>query len=242
MRTAALFTLFGLALFSGSSGKRGVYMMVAFPAISLLIAASVLHSGLGALGFALMAVFGIVLGIVAPLALASGLVSVPAELAAASGWAGGIALSLAGLALAAGASYGAVLLRRGRREEAVSFAVGGALVAFFLAGTVGGATWSRMQSAIPFCDRMDAAAPKGERIAVDNAKFEQFMFYTLRKTAMYNNDEELAAILAKDRCRYAILLQDRYERMRSRPPIEGLAVLAEGRINRHEYVLVGPEK
>jgi len=36
-----------------------------------------------------------------------------------------------------------------------------------------------------FCERMDVAAPKGERIAVDNAKFEQFMFDTRRKTAAW---------------------------------------------------------
>jgi hypothetical protein len=89
---------------------------------------------------------------------------------------------------------------------------------------------------------MDAAAPKGERIAVDNAKFEQFMFYTLRKTAMYNSDEEAAAILASGRTRYAILLRERYDRMRGAQPVDTMSVLASGRINRHEYVLVGPEK
>ena len=239
-RTAASFTLFGLILFSGSSGKRGVYMMEAFPAISLLIAAAVVEAGFGTLGFALMAVFGIVLGVVTPLALASRAVSVPHALTAAAGIAGVIAVVVSGLALAAGASYGFVFLRRGRRDAAIASAIGGALVALFLAGTVGGATWSRMQSARPFCERMDAAAPQGERIAVDNAKFEQFMFYTLRKTAMYRTDEELAAVLAGDRCRYAILLRERYDRMRGARPIDTLSVLAEGRINRHEYVLVGP--
>jgi 4-amino-4-deoxy-L-arabinose transferase-like glycosyltransferase len=241
-RTMALFTLFSLILFSGSSGKRGVYMMGAFPALSLLIAAAVVEFGLGALGFALMAVLGVILGVAAPLALVSGAVPLPAELARASGLAGGVAMCVAGLSLAAGAVHGVLSLRRGRREAALASAIGGALVAFFLAGTVGGAVWSRMQSAVPFCARMDAAAPKGERIAVDNAKFEQFMFYTLRKTAMYNDDGELSAILAAGRARYAILLRDRYERLRRQPPVEGLSVLAEGRINRHEYVLVGPER
>ena len=239
-RTAALFTLFGLVLFSGSSGKRGVYMMEAFPAVSLIIAASVVQAGLGTLGFGVMAALGIVLGVLTPAALAVGAVSLPQALLAAAGMSGAIALVVSGLALTVGASYGLVLLRRGRRDAALASAIGGTLVALFLAGTVGGATWSRMQSAEPFCARMDAAAPRGERIAVDNAKFEQFMFYTLRKTAMYNSDEELAVLLTGDRCRYAILLRDRYERMRGSPPIDDLSVLAEGRINRHLYVLVGP--
>ena len=241
-RTAALFTLLGLILFSGSSGKRGVYMMEAFPAISLLVAAVVVQAGLGTLGFVLMASFGVVLGVGVPVALASGWISIPEALAAAAGMGGAVALVVSGLALATGASFGLVLLRRGRREAALASAIGGTLFALFLAGTVGGATWSRMQSARPFCERMDAATPRGERVAVDNAKFEQFMFYTLRKTAVYHSDEELTGILTSDRCRYAILLRERFERMRGARPIDALSVLAEGRLNRHEYVLVGPEK
>ena len=241
-RAAALFALFGVLFFSGSSGKRGVYVMEAFPAISLLIAAAVVRAGFGTLGFVLMAAFGIVLGVVAPVAFAFGAVAIPQALAAAAGIGGTIALVVSGLALAAGATFGLLLLRRGRRDAALASAVAGTLVTLFLAGTAGGATWSRMQSARPFCKRMDAAAPKGERIAVDNAKFEQFMFYTLRKTAEYHSDAELAEILTGDRCRYAILLRERYDNMRGAPPIDALSVLAEGRLNRHEYVLVGPKK
>jgi hypothetical protein len=215
-------------------------MMEAFPAISLVIAAAVVQAGLGTFGFALMAVFGIVLGVVAPVALASGVVSIPEALSVAAGTGGAIALVVSGLALAAGASFGLVLLRRGLREAAIASAIAGSLVALFLAGTVGGATWSRMQSARLFCERMDAAAPRGERIAVDNAKFEQFMFYTLRKTAVYWSDEELVDVLTNERSRYAILLRERYDRMRGARPIDTLSVLAEGRINRHEYVLLGP--
>jgi 4-amino-4-deoxy-L-arabinose transferase-like glycosyltransferase len=241
-RTAALYTLFALCLFSGSSGKRGVYMMEAFPAISLLIASAVVQAGLGTLGFIAMAVFGVVLAVIVPVALACGVLPIPEALAAAAGTIGAIALIVSGLAVAAGAAYGLVVFRRGRRDAALASAIGGVLVALFLAGTVGGATWSRMQGARPFCERMDAAAPRGERIAVDNAKFEQFMFYTLRKTAMYNTDDEAAAILASGRTRYAILLRERYDRMRGAQPVDTLSVLASGRIGRHEYVLVGPEK
>jgi hypothetical protein len=208
--------------------------------VSLLIAAAVVQGGLGSLGFALIAAFGIVLGVVGPAALAFGAISVPPELAVASGVSGALALVVSGLAVATGALYAFVLLRRGRRDAALASVIGGILVALFLAGTVGGATWSRMQSARPFCERMDAATPKGERVAVDNAKFEQFMFYTLRKTAVYHSDEELAGILLDNRCRYAILLLDRYDRMRNARPVDTLSVLAEGRMNRHAYVLVGP--
>jgi 4-amino-4-deoxy-L-arabinose transferase-like glycosyltransferase len=239
-RAAALFALFGLLFFSGSSGKRGVYVMESFPAISLLVAASVVRSGLGTLGFVAMALFGVALGVGAPAAAALGLIAIPEPLAAAAGPLGAIALVVGGLALAAGAGVGFSHLRRGRNEAAIASAIVGTLVALVLAGTVGGSTWSRMQAARPFCARMDAAAPKGERIAVDKAKSEQFMFYTLRKATEYWSDEELVAILAGERCRYAILSRERYERLRNTPPIDDLAIVAEGRISRGAYVLLGP--
>jgi 4-amino-4-deoxy-L-arabinose transferase-like glycosyltransferase len=239
-RAAALFALFGLLFFSGSSGKRGVYVMEAFPAISLLVAASVIRAGRGMAGFVLMTAFGVILGVVAPAAIASGALAAPAALVSAAGGLGLTALVVAGLALASGSGIGIALLRRGSREAAIASAVAGTLVALFLAGTVGGATWSRMQGARAFCTVMDAAAPKGERIAVDNAKFEQFMFYTLRKTSVYWTDGELAEILAGGRCRYAIVTRERYERLRGAAPIAEQVILAEGRINGKAFVLLGP--
>jgi 4-amino-4-deoxy-L-arabinose transferase-like glycosyltransferase len=239
-RTAGLFALFGICFFSTSSGKRGVYVMEAFPAISLLITAAVLQEGFGAIGFVVMAVIGLILGIAAPIALASGAVHIPAALAAASGIMGLAGLVIVGLALAIGGAYGLRLLRRGRNQPALAVAVAGTFVALFLAGTVGGTTWSRMQRARPFCASMDAAAPKGERIAVEGTKFEQFMFYTLRSTDDFDTDEQLVTLLASGRCRYAILLRQRYDRMRGADPVGSLALLAEGAISEKDYVLVGP--
>jgi hypothetical protein len=239
-RAVVLFSVFGILLFSGSSGKRGVYMMEAFPAISLLVAAAVLRFGRGASGFVLMAGLGLFVGVVAPAAIAFGAIAIPDALRAAAGTLGAIAVVLGGLALTTGAGFGFVLSRRGRREAALASAVSGVIGLLFVLGTVGGATWSRMQSARPFCDRMDASAPKGERIAVEDTKFEQFMFYTLRRTTSFRTDAELAGILSSDRCRYAIVTRARYERMRPAAPIAGCAVLASGRINRGEYLLIGP--
>ncbi len=239
-RAVALFALFAILLFSGSSGKRGVYMMEAFPAISLLVAAAVLQLGLGASGFVLMAGLGLFVGVVAPAGIAFGAIAVPEALAAAAGALGAIALVVGGLAVTVGAGFGFVLFRRGRRDAALASAVSGTFVLLLVLGTVGGATWSRMQSAKPFCYRMDVAAPKGERIAVEDTKFEQFMFYTLRKTTSFRTDAELASILSSDGCRYAIVTRGRYERMRGAAPIAGCAVLAAGRINRGEYLLIGP--
>jgi 4-amino-4-deoxy-L-arabinose transferase-like glycosyltransferase len=239
-RAAGLFTLFGLLFFSGSSGKRGVYVMESFPAISLLIAASVLQAGRGMLGFVLMGAVGLVLGLAAPVAIAVGALRIPQALAAAGGPLGLAALVVAGCALAAGAGIGGALLRRESRRAALASAIGGSLVALFLGGTVGGAIWSRMQGARAFCSIMDAAAPKGERIAVDHAKFEQFMFYTLRKTTEYWSDEELAGLLTSGRCRYAILTREAYERLRGTAPVAGRPILAEASINGGAFVLLGP--
>jgi 4-amino-4-deoxy-L-arabinose transferase-like glycosyltransferase len=239
-RAAALFAMIGIVFFSGSSGKRGVYVMEAFPAVALLMAASVVTAGLGTLGFAVMGLLGLIVGVAAPVAIATGAIAVPESLAEAAGPLGVIALVVGGLALASGAGVGLSLLRRGRNDAALASAISGTVVALLLAGTVGGATWSRMQAARPFCALMDAAAPAGERLAVDHAKFEQLMFYTRRKTTEYWTDEELVGILASGKCRYAILTRERFDRMRAAPPIGGLAVIAEGRISRSLYVLVGP--
>ena len=240
-RTAGLFALFGICFFSTSSGKRGVYVMEAFPAISLLMTAAVLQEGFGTIGFVVMAVIGLLLGIAAPIALASGAFHIPAALATASGVMGLAGLVIVGLALAMGGAYGLTLLRRGRNQPALASALAGTFVALFLAGTVGGTTWSRMQRARPFCASMDAAAPKGERIAVEGTKFEQFMFYTLRSTDDFDTDEQLVKLLADGRCRYAILVRQRYDRMRGADPIGSLAILAEGAISEKDYVLVGPK-
>jgi 4-amino-4-deoxy-L-arabinose transferase-like glycosyltransferase len=240
VRAAALFTLFGLVFFSTSSGKRGVYVMESFPAISLLIAAAIAQAGPGALGFGLMAAIGLVAGFGVPVAVAAGAFHIPRALASAAGITGAITLVLAGLALTAGAVLGLKFSRRGQGDSALASTVAGALVALFLCGTVGGATWSRMQSARAFCRLMDSAAPKGERIAVEGTKFEQFMFYTQRKTDDIKSDEQLADLLTSGRCRYAIMTHERYERDRGSDPVDRLVVLAEGRISQNDYVLVGP--
>jgi len=239
-RATGLYALIGIAFFSTSSGKRGVYVMETFPAIALLTAAAVVKEGLGKLGFVVLAVLGVTVGLGVPVAIASGAFAIPPALAAASGPMAVAALVLGGLALALAGGYGLALLRRGRNDAALAAAVAGALVALFLAGTVGGITWTRVQRARPFCAAMDAAIPKGERIAVEATKFEQVMFYTLRTTTEFRSDEQLTGLLNGGRYRYAILVRDRFDRMRGAAPVAALSVLAEAPISDKDYVLVGP--
>ena len=241
-RSLGLFTLFGVAFFSGSSGKRGVYVMESFPAVSLLIAAAVIRAGLGGVGFLVMAAIGIVAGVVAPVAIASDAVRLPPALIAAAGTSGAVALVIAGLALASGAALGFYLLKRGRTEQALASAVAGAIVLVFLAGTVGGSTWSRMQSAEPFCEKIDVAVPKDALLAAEDAKFEQIMFYTLRPTIFVDSDEKCLDLLRTGRCRYAVITRERYDRVRGISPVDGLAILASGAINGGEFVLIGPRE
>jgi 4-amino-4-deoxy-L-arabinose transferase-like glycosyltransferase len=241
-RTLALFAMLSLAFFSSASGKRGVYLMESFPAISLLIAAAVVRVGLGRVGFALMTAIGVLLGLVTPVAIASGALRLPAELKAAAGAAGAAALVAAGFSLAAGAGLGLHFLKRGRNPSALASAIAGAIVTVCLAGTVGGAAWSRMQSAKPFCERIDAAIPKGVLLAAEDAKFEQIMFYTLRPTIFVDSDEKCVDLLKSGRCRYAVITRERYERLRGTSPVDGLAILAAGKINKNEFVLIGPQE
>ncbi|HXH28475.1 MAG TPA: glycosyltransferase family 39 protein, partial [Candidatus Polarisedimenticolia bacterium] len=51
-RALAVFVLVAILFFSTSPGKRGVYVLESFPAISLLIAAAVVKTGRGRVGFA----------------------------------------------------------------------------------------------------------------------------------------------------------------------------------------------
>jgi 4-amino-4-deoxy-L-arabinose transferase-like glycosyltransferase len=241
-RSLALFTLFGVAFFSGSSGKRGVYVMESFPAVSLLIAAAVIRVGLGGLGFLLMAAIGIAAGVLAPVAIASGAVRVSPALIDAAGISGAVALVIAGLAVASGAALGYSFLKRGRRELALASAVSGAIVFMFLAGTLGGAVWSRMQSAKPFCERIAAAVPRDALVAAEGTKFEQIMFYTLRPTIFVDSDEQCLDLLKTGRCRYAVITRERYERVRRVSPVDGLPILAGGTINGGEFVLLGPRE
>ena len=168
--------------------------------------------------------------------------AVPPALIAAAGTSGAVALVVAGLALASGAVLGFYLLKRGRPEQALASAVLGAIVLVFVAGTAGGATWSRMQSAKPFCEKIDAAIPKDALLAAEDAKFEQIMFHTLRPTIFVDSDEKCLDLLRTGRCRYAVITRDRYERVRGMPPIDGLAVLSAGAINGGDFVLVGPRE
>jgi 4-amino-4-deoxy-L-arabinose transferase-like glycosyltransferase len=241
-RTLALFSLFGLLFFSFSTGKRGVYVIEVFPAISLLIAAAVVRFGRGRLGLILMLVLGLVVGIGLPAAIASGVVRIPAALQAAGGLPGAAALVAGGLAIGAGAGAGLVFLRRRLNASALASAVAGTLVAFFLAGVVGGTTWSRMQRARSFSATMAAATPPDAHIAVEAAKYEQVMFYASRPTLHFKTDTGLADLLSSGQCRFAILLRSRYDRLRGTGPIEGLTVLAESAISGNDYVLVGPPK
>jgi hypothetical protein len=174
-RTLALFPLFGLLFFSLSSGKRGVYVIEVFPAISLLIAAAVVRHGWGRLGLVLLLAAGLVLGLGIPAAVTAGIAPVPAALVAAAGLVGAGALLLSGLALAAAAAAGLMFLRRGMNAAALASAVAGTLAVFLLAGAIGGATWTRLQQARLFSTTMAAAAPPGARIAVEAANFEQLM-------------------------------------------------------------------
>ncbi|HXH28130.1 MAG TPA: hypothetical protein VNL37_03730, partial [Candidatus Polarisedimenticolia bacterium] len=131
-------------------------------------------------------------------------------------------------------------LRRGRSEDALAIAVAGAMAAMVLVGSVGGAIWSRAQRARLFCATMAAKTPPGEPVAVEASKFEQYMFYTLRRTAQVESDAGLLDLLSSGRWHYAIVMRQRYERLRATDPVDRLAVLAEAPINDVEYVLVGP--
>ena len=248
-RAAGIFLVLGYLFFSGSTGKRGVYVLPAFPILALLAAAAFLEAGRqgGALRrewrdvpLWLTAALGLAITAAPPLAAATGALEGPGRLAGAVGPLEAVALSVSGLALAAGSLAALLASRRARPQEALAAAVLGAAAALLIAGAVGGAAWSRRQGGRAFGARVAAAVPEGERIAIERDKFELILFYSGRRGTECETDEALLAELESGRARYAILRSGARERLRAKTPLDSMQELFAGRLGGSSYVALGP--
>ena len=247
-RMAAVFLALAFLFFSGSTGKRGVYVMPAFPAFALLAGAAFLDAGRpGGLGRAwreiplgILAAIGLLLAAGPPAAAAAGLVS-PARFGA--GVVGPLeigALAIGGAALLAGALAALRLSRRDAPQQALLSAVAGIAVIFLLAGAAGGAAWSRWQGGRAFGAKVAAAVPRGQRIVIERGKFELILFYADRRGTEVETTETLLAELESGRCRYAILSVATREKLRGRAPLAGMKELFTDRLGKVTYTILGP--
>ncbi len=247
-RMAAVFLALVFLFFSGSTGKRGVYVMPAFPAFALLAGAAFL--GAGRPGGLSRAWREIPLGILAALGL---LFAVGPPAAAAAGWltparfgagvAGPLelaALAIGGAVLLAGALAALSLSRRDAPQEALLAAFAGIAVMLVLAGAVGGAAWSRWQGGRAFGAKVAAAVPRGQRIVIERGKFELILFYADRRGTEVETTDTLLAELESGRCRYAILSTATLEKLRDRAPLSGMKEVFTERLGKVTYTTLGP--
>jgi 4-amino-4-deoxy-L-arabinose transferase-like glycosyltransferase len=250
VRAASIFLLLGFAFFSGSSGKRGVYLLPAFGVFSLLVADAFLHAGRpGGVaagwrrsGLVALAALGLLVGIGAPAAIGAGALRKAPEVAANLG-----ALEIAGfvaggLALAAGAVIALLLSRRGRAEDGLLAAVAGVGVLLLALGTIGGTAWSRYQGGRAYGRDVAAIVPADARIAVERGKFELVLFYAERKGAEIETDQQFADALARGGCTYAILKRPRYEALRDAAPFREMDLLLTRRVGNATFYLLGPRR
>jgi 4-amino-4-deoxy-L-arabinose transferase-like glycosyltransferase len=245
LRASTIFAVVGFAFFTGSSGKRGVYLLQIFPVVSLLIAAAFLTAGRAgsigrawrSAGLAGMIVLGLAIGLGVPVAVQSKRIAALAT--GLRGW-DAAAFALGGLALAAGAVMALRLARRSRPEAALRSAAAGLAVLLFVVGSVGGAAWNRNQGARAYGRQIEALVPAGARIAVERGRFEQILFYSARKGTEFETEEQAADSLRSGRCSYAILSEKRYQGLRDHDPFREMPVLLTSHLSVTRLLLLGP--
>jgi 4-amino-4-deoxy-L-arabinose transferase-like glycosyltransferase len=245
IRASALFATIAFAFFSGSTGKRGVYLLQMFPVVSLLIAAAYLTAGRPAsigkgwrsAGLAGMAALGLAIGFGLPLFAGSGrTTSLTAHL---GGW-DVAAFALGGFGLAAGAILALRLARQGRPEISLRSAATGVALLLFVAGSVGGFAGNRTQRAREFGRSVAALVPAGERIAVERGKFEQILFYSERKGRECETEAQLLEALGSGRYRYALLSEAGYRDFHDHEPFREMPLLLTARLGGSALHLLGP--
>ena len=254
LRCCLFLLLEGFVFFSISSGKRGVYLLPAFPALALLVSRAFLNAG-GLPGLrrawrdaplVFMVCVGLAGAVAAPFAsralpgaLASitsfsGLPERTASLVAAWGSMTG------GLALAGGSVLALMAGRRGRSRRSLAWFAGGLSILLALAGTVGGALASGHQGARAFGAEIAARVPPGSPIAIERGKFELILFYSGRKGFEFTGEKDLLKALDGKRAGYALIERRTFQRLPADPRLAGLDLLFSGRISDTDYVLLGP--
>lgn len=250
VRAAAVFLVLGFAFFSGSSGKRGVYLLPAFPVVSLLFADAFLGAGRAGgiaatwrkLGLVAMAVLGVLVGLGVPVAVRAGALARSPDLALHLGTLEIAGFAAGGIALALGAIVALRLARRDRPQEALVAAFAGVAILLLAVGTIGGAAWSRFQGGRTYGLEVASFVPRGARIAVERGKFELVLFYAERKGAEIETDEQFVEALSRGGCTYAILKRPRYEALHDTMPFREMATLLTRRVGGATFYLMGPRR
>lgn len=245
VRTLVVVVAVALLFFSSSPGKRGVYLLPAFPALALLLARVFVPAAGGAtpaawrrVPLALLAVLGGLLAVAPALALRAA-VRVVARLVerAGSGWV--VALVVMGLALALGAS---IALRRERRDGRPAWRplAAGLAVLWLAAGTLGGAAWSRYQDGAAFGRAVAATVPPATHLLVERGKFELVLFYSRLHGTEFEDLDHAAALLDRPGPHWVVLSAPAWRDLAARPAAQGLREVLRRRVSNVEFVVAGP--
>ncbi|MFN7966842.1 MAG: phospholipid carrier-dependent glycosyltransferase [Acidobacteriota bacterium] len=149
-RASLVFLGIALVFFSLSPGKRGVYLLPAFPMLALCTARGFLSIGgrWRRVPLRLLACVGIVVGLVIPLVVAVIRPRVALDWGERVGFGWVAALVACGASLSIGALF--ALRRHDSAPRALASVVAGMAVCLSILGTLGGAAWSRYQDGSGF--------------------------------------------------------------------------------------------
>ena len=249
VRAAALFFLLGFLFFSGSSGKRGVYLLPSFPAFALLASGAFLRprrpgepgARWRTAALVASALLGAVVGIGVPLVAARGISGLPAEAGGLMGAIEVAAVAAGGLALALGAAVAIRRAARGASQGALAAVTCGLAGLLLVLGVAGGSAWSKYQGGRLYGREVASLVPAGRRIAIEWGKFELILFYSERMGTQFETDEQLRRAIASGLCSHAILKAPRFESLRDEPPLDTMSLLDTTRVGGTTFYLLGPD-
>lgn len=247
-RTCIVYVAFAFLFFSGSTGKRGVYLLPAFPALALLTSAAFLGSAepwgrskrLRTAPLWCMTALGTLLAVAVPVLVRRNALRGGPTVLAKLGSVEVAGLVLGGVALAVGSFAALRRVRQGRFEEGLTAAAGGLALLLVLAGSIGGIAWNRYQGGSDYGKTVADLVPPEARLVIDRRKFELILFYSDREGTEVETDAQLVEEIVSGRCQYAIVKQERFEALGNKPPLAEMERLNVSRLGGETYHLLGP--
>ena len=250
-RAVTGFLLAGGLLLSFTAGKRGVYLLPAFPAAAILIATGylqpapagegrTLHRLLRQIPLFLLSALGLLVGGVGLYLLLQ-----PGAEFLLFGEGGEASLVrsavplllLLGGALALGAGAALRYVRRSPIASLVSLATSMTIVSM-IAGTMGGSVWTRSQGAAPFGREIASRVPASDTLAIERGKFELILFYSGRKGFQFEKTAALTRAAASGEARYAIVQEPMWQELIGEGSAAGWITIWQGSISTTHYRLL----
>ena len=241
----------GGLLLSFTSGKRGVYLLPAFPASALLLTVGFFEASARGSARRLLRNIPLVLAdLLGALLATAGFVAIlrPGAGALPFGWtkllargefhSAGPLLLAAGVLLCLGASTALVLSlteRPGASLGALACALG---AVWLIAGTGGGAMATRHQGAAAFGREVASRVPENATLAIERGKFELILFYSRRKGFQFQEPGELVRAAAAGQARFALVEEPTWRGLVEKGETAEWRTLWQGAMSTTDYRLI----